>query len=176
MDVLLEIYSKMSLLKQNDERMRSVIKTGRLVMPYYSYRGQEAIPAAICTLLRDSDTISMIYRGVHDMLAKGCPVDQLGAELVDLRSVSPWDVEAVVTSVAKTGAAVFVHEAVKKFGACAEIASTIHERLHGQLRAPVRRIDAKFAPVSFSNVLETTSLPAIADVEDAIRTLARVTA
>ncbi|HEX7856350.1 MAG TPA: thiamine pyrophosphate-dependent dehydrogenase E1 component subunit alpha [Sphingobium sp.] len=71
----------MSLLMQNDERMRSVIKTGRLMMPYYAYRGQEAIPAAICALLRDSDTISTIYRGVHDMLAKGCPVDQLWAEL-----------------------------------------------------------------------------------------------
>jgi pyruvate dehydrogenase E1 component alpha subunit len=71
----------MSLLKQNDERMRNVIKTGRLVMPYYSYRGQEAIPAAICTLLWDSDTISTIYRGVHDVLAKGRPVDQRWAEL-----------------------------------------------------------------------------------------------
>ena len=80
-DVLIDIYSKMSLLKQNDEKMRSTIRTGRLVMPYYSYRGQEAIPAAICTQLRDSDTIATIYRGVHDMLAKGCPVDQLWAEL-----------------------------------------------------------------------------------------------
>jgi acetoin:2,6-dichlorophenolindophenol oxidoreductase subunit alpha len=80
-EVLLDIYSKMSLLKQNDERMRSVIMSGRLVMPYYAYRGQEAIPAAICTQLRDSDTISTIYRGVHDMLAKGCPVDLLWAEL-----------------------------------------------------------------------------------------------
>ena len=50
-------------------------------MPYYSFRGQEAIPATICTLLRDSDTISTIYRGTHDMLAKGCPVDLLWAEL-----------------------------------------------------------------------------------------------
>jgi pyruvate dehydrogenase E1 component alpha subunit len=80
-DVLLDIYSKMSLLKQNDERMRSVIKSGRLMMPYYAYRGQEAIPSAICAQLRDSDTISTIYRGVHDMLAKGCPVDRLWAEL-----------------------------------------------------------------------------------------------
>ena len=77
----MDIYSKMSLLYHNDEKMRSVIKSGRLVMPYYSFRGQEAIPATICSLLRDSDTISTIYRGTHDMLAKGCPVDQLWAEL-----------------------------------------------------------------------------------------------
>ena len=79
--VLMDIYSKMSLLFHNDEKMRSVIMTGRLVMPYYAFRGQEAIPSTICALLRDSDTISTIYRGTHDMLAKGCPVDKLWAEL-----------------------------------------------------------------------------------------------
>jgi pyruvate dehydrogenase E1 component alpha subunit len=80
-ELLLSIYSKLSLLKQNDERMRSIIKSGRMMMPYYSYRGQEAIPATICALLRDSDTISTIYRGTHDMLAKGCPINEFWAEL-----------------------------------------------------------------------------------------------
>ncbi len=80
-EVLLDIYSKMSLLFHNDEKMRSVIMSGRLIMPYYAFRGQEAIPSTICSQLRDSDTISTIYRGTHDMLAKGCPVDKLWAEL-----------------------------------------------------------------------------------------------
>jgi pyruvate dehydrogenase E1 component alpha subunit len=80
-EVLLEIFSKMSLLKQNDERMRAVIKSGRLVMPYYPFRGQEAISAAIATQLRATDFIAAIYRGTHDMLAKGCPVHLLWAEL-----------------------------------------------------------------------------------------------
>ena len=77
----MDIYSKMSLLYHNDEKMRSVIMSGRLVMPYYAFRGQEAIPSTICAQLRDSDTISTIYRGTHDMLAKGCPVDKLWAEM-----------------------------------------------------------------------------------------------
>ena len=80
-EVLMDIYSKMSLLYHNDEKMRSVIMSGRLVMPYYAFRGQEAIPSTICAQLRDSDTISTIYRGTHDMLAKGCPVDKLWAEM-----------------------------------------------------------------------------------------------
>ncbi|WP_098104939.1 thiamine pyrophosphate-dependent dehydrogenase E1 component subunit alpha [Novosphingobium sp. PC22D] len=71
----------MALLKQNDEKMRASISSGRLVMPYYSYRGQEVIPATISALLRDDDTICTIYRGTHDALAKGCPVDRLWAEL-----------------------------------------------------------------------------------------------
>ena len=80
-ETMLDIFSKMALIKQNDERMRAVIKSGRLVMPYYSVRGQEAIPSAISTSLRDTDFICTIYRGTHDSLAKGCPVDQLWAEL-----------------------------------------------------------------------------------------------
>jgi pyruvate dehydrogenase E1 component alpha subunit len=78
---MLDIFTKMSLLKQNDERMRAVIKSGRLVMPYYSVRGQEAIPSAISALLKPTDFICTIYRGTHDSLAKGCPVDKLWAEL-----------------------------------------------------------------------------------------------
>jgi TPP-dependent pyruvate/acetoin dehydrogenase alpha subunit len=80
-EVLLEICEKLSLLKQNDERMRAAIKTGRFNMPYYPVRGQEAIPAAISVLLRPTDFICTIYRGTHDSLAKGCPVDLLWAEL-----------------------------------------------------------------------------------------------
>lgn len=78
---LLEIYRTMSLLVANDERSRQVIKSGRLVMPYYSYRGQEVIPAALSTLLTDEDYLCTIYRGIHDMLAKGMPLKHLWAEI-----------------------------------------------------------------------------------------------
>jgi len=78
---LLEIYRRVALLQANDERSRKVIKTGRLVMPYYSYRGQEIIPAAVSASLRDDDYICTIYRGIHDMLAKGMPLDILWAEI-----------------------------------------------------------------------------------------------
>jgi len=80
-EVLLEIFSKMALLKLNDDRVRSVIRTGRLTMPYYSGRGQEAIAATISTLLSDDDFICTIYRGTQDSLAKGCPLGSLWAEL-----------------------------------------------------------------------------------------------
>ncbi|MNI15685.1 Acetoin:2,6-dichlorophenolindophenol oxidoreductase subunit alpha [compost metagenome] len=80
-DVLLEIYRRMALLKANDERSRKVIKTGRLVMPYYSYRGQEVIPSALSVSLTDDDYICTIYRGIHDMLAKGMPLKDLWAEI-----------------------------------------------------------------------------------------------
>ncbi|MEO6092720.1 MAG: thiamine pyrophosphate-dependent dehydrogenase E1 component subunit alpha [Novosphingobium sp.] len=77
----LEIFKKMALLKGNDERSRKVISTGRLVMPYYSYRGQEVIPSALAVNLRDTDYLCTIYRGIHDMLAKGLPLRDLWAEV-----------------------------------------------------------------------------------------------
>lgn len=80
-ETLLEIYRCAALLKANDERSRKVITTGRLVMPYYSYRGQEIIPAALCAALREDDYLVTIYRGIHDMLAKGMPLNDLWAEI-----------------------------------------------------------------------------------------------
>ncbi|MBO9378910.1 thiamine pyrophosphate-dependent dehydrogenase E1 component subunit alpha [Sphingomonas histidinilytica] len=77
----LAIYRRMALIKANDERSRKVIMTGRLVMPYYSPRGQEVIPSAVSANLDDSDYICTIYRGTHDMLAKGVPLKDLWAEL-----------------------------------------------------------------------------------------------
>ena len=77
----IEIYRRMALLKANDERSRKLVTTGRLVMPYYSYRGQEVIPAALTVNLTDDDYLCTIYRGVHDMLAKGMPLNALWAEI-----------------------------------------------------------------------------------------------
>ena len=76
-----EIFRRMALLKANDERSRRVISTGRLIMPYYSYRGQEVIPSALSVNLRDTDYLCTIYRGIHDMLAKGLPLKDLWAEI-----------------------------------------------------------------------------------------------
>ncbi len=80
-DTQLGIYRRMALIKANDERSRKVIRSGRLVMPYYSPRGQEVIPSCISACLTDDDYVCTIYRGTHDMLAKGVPLRDLWAEL-----------------------------------------------------------------------------------------------
>jgi len=79
--VLVDLYRRMTLIKQNDERFRATIKAGKLVAPYYSPRGQEVIPSAVSVNLRDTDYVCTIYRGIHDMLAKGVPMRQLWAEI-----------------------------------------------------------------------------------------------
>lgn len=78
---LLEIYRKATLIRQNDLRVIKAMKAGKLMTPYYSPAGQEIIPSALSVSLNDGDTICTIYRGTHDMLAKGFPLEPLWAEL-----------------------------------------------------------------------------------------------
>ena len=95
----------------------------------------------------------------------------ISVELVDLRTVSPWDREAVLASVAKTGRALVVHEAVRDFGPGGEIASTIAEELFGQLKAPVRRLGAPKSPVPFAKVLEDAYIVSPERVAEAVKAL-----
>jgi acetoin:2,6-dichlorophenolindophenol oxidoreductase subunit alpha len=75
------IFRKMAQIRLNDERFISLMKAGKMVMPYYSARGQEAIPAAISVQLTNEDYLVTIYRGIHDMIAKGVPPKLIWAEL-----------------------------------------------------------------------------------------------
>lgn len=77
----LEMYQKMVLVKANDDKLFAEIMAGRLVSPLYSARGQEVIPAAISVNLEPDDYVVTIYRGIHDSLAKGVPINDMWAEL-----------------------------------------------------------------------------------------------
>ncbi len=78
---LLDMYRRATAVKQNDERFRSVIKSGKITATYYSPRGQDIIPAAVSVNLTDQDYICTIYRGIHDMIARGVPLKPLWAEI-----------------------------------------------------------------------------------------------
>ena len=88
----------------------------------------------------------------------------ISAELIDLRTINPWDRETVLASVAKTGRALIAHEAVKNFGPGAEIAATIAEELFGKLKAPVKRLGGPQCAVPFAKVLEDAFLVQPADI------------
>ncbi|GHS86294.1 TPP-dependent acetoin dehydrogenase complex, E1 protein subunit beta [Synergistales bacterium] len=76
------------------------------------------------------------------------------AEIIDLRSISPWDKEAVLKSVAKTGRLCVAHEAVKQGGFGAEVVATVAEEGMDYLDAPIVRVGAPFCPVPFARPLE----------------------
>ena len=61
-------------------------------------------------------------------------------ELIDLRTIYPWDRPTIVESVAKTGRAIIVHESMVNFGVGAEVAATIQDKSFLSLKAPVKRI------------------------------------
>jgi pyruvate/2-oxoglutarate/acetoin dehydrogenase E1 component len=75
-------------------------------------------------------------------------------EVIDLRSLRPWDTEAVLASVERTGRALVLHEAPQTGGFGAEIAAVIAERAFAHLDAPVVRVGSTDTPVPFSKRLE----------------------
>lgn len=95
--------------------------------------------------------------------------DNIEAEVIDLRSIQPWDEAAVFASVARTHRAVIVHEAVRSFGVGAEIAARIAEDAFDELDAPVVRVGAPFMPVPFSSSLENAYLVNAAGIIAAVR-------
>lgn len=80
--------------------------------------------------------------------------DGVSVEVLDLRSIQPWDQAAVLASVARTHRVVVAHEAVQSFGVGAEIAAWIAEHAFDELDAPVLRVAAPFMPVPFASALE----------------------
>jgi acetoin:2,6-dichlorophenolindophenol oxidoreductase subunit beta len=103
--------------------------------------------------------------------AEALAADGIEAEVVDLRTISPWDRATVLESVARTKGAVVVHEAVRQFGVGAEVSSVIHEELFGELTAPVQRVASGNLPVPFSRPLETAFLYSVDDITRAVRTV-----
>lgn len=130
------------------------------------------VPLGKAAIARDGSDLTVISYGkaVNDALAVAEKLSGEGVsvEIVDLRTIAPFDEETVLNSVAKTGRAVVLHEAVKSFGVGAEISSRIHEELFSDLKAPVKRIGAKYAPVPFAPPLEKEYLYSQPEIEASI--------
>ncbi|HXR96486.1 MAG TPA: dehydrogenase E1 component subunit alpha/beta [Terriglobales bacterium] len=94
-------------------------------------------------------------------------------EVLDLRSLAPYDWEAVAESVKKTSRVIVAHEDVLSFGYGAEIAARIADELFESLDAPVRRVAAKDVYCGYQPVLEDATLPQASDLYDAIAALLR---
>jgi 2-oxoisovalerate dehydrogenase E1 component beta subunit len=113
---------------------------------------------------------AMVYTA--DEAAKQVEGDEISVEIVDLRTLVPWDKEAVLRSVEKTSKALVLHEDTRTGGFGAEIAATITEEGFENLDAPVKRIAAPDAPVPFSPPLEKAYIPQVDDVVAGLKDLA----
>ena len=125
---------------------------------------------------REGDDVSVITWGAMvytaDEAAKQLEEDGVSVEVIDLRTVMPWDKEAVLESVRKTSKVLVLHEDNRTGGFGGEIAATIAEEAFEDLDAPVRRLAAPDCPVPFSPVLEKAFIPQVEDVVKGLRALA----
>jgi len=116
------------------------------------------IPLGSADLKRAGADVSIITYGaeVHSSLAAAeiLSAEGIDAAVLDLRSLVPLDLPAILGSVGNTGRALVVHAAPTFGGPGAEIAALITESLHSELRAPVRRLGGANVPVAFANELE----------------------
>jgi 2-oxoisovalerate dehydrogenase E1 component beta subunit len=111
---------------------------------------------------------AMVYTA--EEAAKQLP--DLSVEIIDLRSIMPWDKEAVLDSVRKTSKVIVLHEDTRTGGFGGEIAATIAEEVFEHLDAPVRRIAAPDTPVPFAPPLEKAFIPQVDDVVRGLKELA----
>jgi 2-oxoisovalerate dehydrogenase E1 component beta subunit len=131
-------------------------------------------PIGEARIHRAGDDITVITWGamVYTATEAASKLDDVSVEIVDLRSVLPWDKEAVLASVRKTSKVIVLHEDTRTGGFGAEIAATIAEEAFEDLDAPVRRITAPDSPVPFSPALEAAFIPQVDDVVAGLRELA----
>lgn len=80
-DTLRDIYTRTMRVARADEKFRSLLMTGKMAVMYYTVRGQELVSAAAMTALNQDDYLVTTYRGQHDQIAKGVPLNPLFAEI-----------------------------------------------------------------------------------------------
>ena len=106
-------------------------------------------PGQHVTVVSYGATVATSVQAAQQLAGEGIEV-----EVIDLRSIQPWDRAAVLASLARTHRMVVVHEAVRDFGVGAEIVAAVMEEGFDELDAPVLRVGAPFMPAPFATSLE----------------------
>jgi 2-oxoisovalerate dehydrogenase E1 component len=134
------------------------------------------IPFGKARLHRPGDDLTIVTYGAlvrrSEMAAKRLAEEGVEVEILDLRSLAPWDFEAVAESVRRTHRCLVVHEDHRAFGYGAEIAARVSDELFSWLDAPVQRVASMDTPIAYSPILEDLILPQIDDVFEAALQLA----
>ncbi|MCL4767475.1 MAG: alpha-ketoacid dehydrogenase subunit beta [Hyphomicrobiaceae bacterium] len=136
---------------------------------------EHVVPFGQARLAREGRDATIVSwsRQVHVAAAAAEALAHEGVEveLIDLRTLWPWDKAAVVRSVEKTGRLLVAQESVSVAGFGAEVAATVAERLHRRLKAPVRRVGAPRIPISYAPPLEDAARVTEAAIVKAIHDL-----
>ena len=129
------------------------------------------IPLGVADLKREGGDVSIITHGkmVHDCLQAAAQMaeDGIEADVLDLRSLRPLDVEAILASVHKTNRAVYVEEGWPYLGVGAQIVAIIQEEAFDDLDAPVLRVTQVDIPMPYNKKLEAMTKPGASQVVEA---------
>jgi pyruvate dehydrogenase E1 component beta subunit len=143
----------------------------------YGLKGEvdvsEHVPIGKARIARPGRDVTIVTYGstvktaceAAEMFAK----EGIEVEVIDLRSLQPWDKSTVYASLARTHRLIVVHEAVQAFGVGAEIAARVVEDVFDELDAPVLRVAAPYMPIPFARSLEARYTVSVERISAAVR-------
>jgi pyruvate/2-oxoglutarate/acetoin dehydrogenase E1 component len=133
-----------------------------------------ATPIGEARIHLEGEEITLVTWGamVYTATEAAAQLPDISVEIIDLRTILPWDKEAVLASVRKTSKVIVLHEDTHTGGFGAEITATIAEEAFESLDAPPKRITAPDTPVPFSPPLEHAFIPQVEDVVAGLREVA----
>jgi 2-oxoisovalerate dehydrogenase E1 component beta subunit len=134
------------------------------------------VPLGVARTHRPGDALTIVTYGAmvykaEDAAKRIAEEDGAEIEIIDLRTLRPLDIEAILASTRKTGRALIVHEAPRFGGFAGEVTAQICEQAFEWLDAPIRRVTALDTPVPYSPPLEDYYLPQVEDIVTAARWL-----
>jgi acetoin:2,6-dichlorophenolindophenol oxidoreductase subunit beta len=137
--------------------------------------GDYCVPIGQARVVREGRDVTLIsYSKAVELAmaaAEALARDGIQAEVIDLRTLKPLDLNTVFSSIKKTNRAIIVHEAHRFCGFGAELTATIQEHVFYDLEAPVLRVAALDTPIPYNRRLENAVLPQILNVEAAVRSV-----
>jgi 2-oxoisovalerate dehydrogenase E1 component len=137
------------------------------------YPGDEyVLPFGKASHLREGDDLTIVTWGAMcERCVAAAESENVSADIIDLRTLSPWDQEAVFESVKKTNRCLIVHEDTQTAGFGSEISSSITENLFRYLDAPVQRLAMPDIPMPYNVKLMNSVLPDKNSISDSINKL-----
>ena len=130
------------------------------------------VPLGQADIKREGDDITLITYSLMTIkcleAARILAEEGISVEVVDLRTISPLDKDTLLASVAKTGRAIVVHEAVKRGGIGGDIAAILNEEAYDDLDGPVMRICGKNTTIPYNLKLEKACIPSTENIIEGI--------
>lgn len=140
------------------------------------FSSEYILPFGKAKIVRPGTDLTIVSWGMSLVMSVDIAkeLEELGisTEVIDLRTIVPWDYPTVLESVKKTGKLLITHEAPEFCGFGSEISATLSEQAYMYLDAPIRRIAGLHAPVPYSKILENEVLPQRDKIYQAAKSLA----